>query len=79
MPPATATPPPGRRPGRPAAGLGGSAGQREQLLDAATELFAQHGVAATAIKTIAIHAGVTPALVHYYFRDREQLLDAVVD
>ncbi|MDF3837351.1 TetR/AcrR family transcriptional regulator, partial [Cupriavidus basilensis] len=48
-------------------------------LDAATALFAQHGVAATPIKTIAAHAGVTPALVHYYFRDRDQLLDAVVD
>ncbi|WP_043420253.1 TetR/AcrR family transcriptional regulator [Cupriavidus basilensis] len=79
MPPAADHPPPGRRPGRPAAGDGGSAGQREQLLDAATELFAQRGVAATPIKTIATHAGVTPALVHYYFRDRDQLLDAVVD
>lgn len=79
MPPATATPPASRRPGRPAAGDAASAGQREQLLDAATELFAQRGVAATPIKTIATHAGVTPALVHYYFRDRDQLLDAVVD
>ncbi|MGO4814849.1 TetR/AcrR family transcriptional regulator [Cupriavidus sp. 2MCAB6] len=79
MPPAADNPPASRRPGRPAAAKAGNAGQREQLLDAATELFAQRGVAATAIKTIATHAGVTPALVHYYFRDRDQLLDAVVD
>lgn len=64
-----------RRPGRPAA----TAGQRDQLLDAATLLFSQHGVAGTPIKAIAAAAGVTPALVHYYFRDRDQLLDAVVD
>lgn len=65
-----------RGPGRPAAG---NPGQRDQLLDAATELFARHGVAGTPIRAIAEHAGVTPALVHYYFRDRDQLLDAIVD
>ncbi|WP_373460804.1 TetR/AcrR family transcriptional regulator [Cupriavidus pinatubonensis] len=65
-----------RGPGRPSAG---NPGQRDQLLDAATELFARHGVAATSIRAIAEHAGVTPALVHYYFRDRDQLLDAIVE
>lgn len=79
MPAEAVNPRAGRRPGRPAAGNTGSAGQREQLLDAATELFSQRGVAATPIKAIATHAGVTPALVHYYFRDRDQLIDAVVD
>lgn len=67
-----------RRPGRPSA-TADKAGQREQLLDAATLLFSKHGVAGTPIKAIATEAGVTPALVHYYFRDRDQLLDAVVD
>ncbi|WP_059410437.1 TetR/AcrR family transcriptional regulator [Cupriavidus basilensis] len=78
-PPPARSPSPPRRPGRPAAGKAATAGQRGQLLDAATTLFARHGVAATPIRTIAAHAGVTPALVHYYFRDRDQLLDAVVD
>lgn len=84
-----------RRPGRPgrpvaAAGLRGSARlsadsggqapiQRERLLDAAIALFAERGVAATHFKAIAERAGVTPALVHYYFRDRDGLLDAVAD
>jgi AcrR family transcriptional regulator len=36
-------------------------------------------VAGTAVKAIATQAGVTPALVHYYFSDRELLLDAVVE
>ncbi|MCG5261541.1 TetR/AcrR family transcriptional regulator [Cupriavidus gilardii] len=51
--------------------------QRERLLDAAVSLFAEHGVAATQVKAIAARAGVTPALVHYYFGDRGRLLDAV--
>jgi AcrR family transcriptional regulator len=49
------------------------------LLTAATELFAAQGVAATTFATIAQRAGLTPAMLHYYFRDREQLLDAVVE
>lgn len=51
---------------------------RTQLLKAATELFAERGVAATTFSTIARRAGLTPAMVHYHFDDREQLLDAVV-
>ncbi|HXW74034.1 MAG TPA: helix-turn-helix domain-containing protein [Steroidobacteraceae bacterium] len=50
---------------------------RESLLDAAVELFAENGVAGTPIAAIAARAGVTPAMVHYYFRNRDQLLDAV--
>lgn len=65
-----------RRPGRPTA-QATDAGQRDRLIDAAVNLFASHGVAATSTKAIAAAAGVTPALVHYYFRDREALLDTV--
>ena len=67
-----------RRPGRPAAKTT-DADQRNRLIDAAVTLFARHGVAATSTKAIAAEAGVTPALVHYYFRDRDQLLDTVFD
>jgi TetR/AcrR family transcriptional regulator len=52
---------------------------RAQLLTAATELIAGHGVAATSFTTIAKRAGLTPAMVHYYFKSRDQLLDAVVE
>lgn len=65
------------RPGRPVANPDRDA--REMLLTAATELFAEHGVAATSFATIAKRAGLTPAMVHYYFEDRDQLLDAVVE
>ncbi len=52
---------------------------REQLLDAATTLFAERGVAATTVAQIAAHVGVTSAMVHYYFKTRDQLLDAIVE
>jgi AcrR family transcriptional regulator len=63
-------------PGRPRASIERDA--RELLLDSATELFATHGVAGTTLVMIAKRVGFTPAMVHYYFKNREQLLDAVV-
>ncbi|MGE8682345.1 MAG: TetR/AcrR family transcriptional regulator [Achromobacter marplatensis] len=51
---------------------------RAKLLDIATGLFALRGVAATTIAHIAQRAAVTPAMVHYYFKSRDQLIDAVV-
>jgi AcrR family transcriptional regulator len=64
------------RPGRPVANP--DRDTRTQLIDAATEAFAQQGVAATTLRTIADRAGLTPAMVHYHFKDRDQLIDAVV-
>jgi len=64
-----------RRPGRPRAD---EANQRERLLDAAVVCFAGDGIAATSLRTIALKAGVTPALVHYYFGSKEQLIEAFI-
>lgn len=69
-------PRPLRKIGRPARPPG--AHSRDTMLDVATALFASQGVAATTIAHIARHAGVTPAMVHYYFKNREQLIDVVV-
>ncbi|MEI6002928.1 TetR/AcrR family transcriptional regulator [Paraburkholderia bengalensis] len=52
---------------------------REHLLDTATRLFSERGIAATTVAQIAAGAGVTSALVHYYFTNRETLLDAIVE
>ncbi|MCG5076205.1 TetR/AcrR family transcriptional regulator [Paraburkholderia tagetis] len=52
---------------------------RERLLACATQLFAEQGIAATTMAQIAAAAGVTSAMVHYYFTNREKLLDAVVE
>ena len=51
---------------------------RAKLLDAAVRLFAEQGVAGTTAAEIARRAGVTSAMVHYYFKTKDQLLDAVV-
>src|SRR5919109_2356683 len=64
-----------RRPGRPRAD---EANQRERLLEAAVACSAADGVAATSLRGIALKAGVTPALVNYYFGSKEQLLDAFI-
>lgn len=63
---------PGRRPTADAIDL------RERLLDAALACFAAHGIGATSLRDIARRAGVTAALVHYYFGDKLQLQQAVV-
>ncbi len=63
---------PGRRPAADAIDL------RERLLDAALACFAARGIGATSLRDIARRAGVTPALVHYYFGDKQQLQQAVV-
>lgn len=63
-------------PGRPTA-----AGPelRPRLLDAALACYVRDGIAATSLRAIAREAGVTPALLHYYFGDAAQLREAVVE
>lgn len=68
---------PKRSPGRPPGSQDLAA--RERLIDAATSLFAERGVAASTFALIAQRAGLTPAMMHYYFTDRETLLDAVTE
>jgi AcrR family transcriptional regulator len=53
--------------------------QREQLLSIATDLFAQQGIQATRLRAIAERAGVTPALLNYYFGNKERLVEAMVE
>lgn len=67
---------PHRRPGRPARG---DAGLREHLVDAALATFAAEGIKASSLKSIAARAGVTPALVHYYFGGKDALQAAVIE
>ena len=48
-----------------------------QILDSAEELFAERGFHGVSLKDIAAHAGVHHTLVHYYFDDKNALVDAV--
>ncbi|MGH8082287.1 MAG: TetR/AcrR family transcriptional regulator [Lysobacter sp.] len=66
---------PKRAPGRPAAA--DNPDLRARLLDAAIACYARQGIAATSLRAIAAEAGVNPALLHYYFGDKEQLQEAV--
>jgi AcrR family transcriptional regulator len=49
-------------------------GRREQLLRSALEVIVARGYADTRIADVAEHAGISPALVIYYFKTRDQLL-----
>ena len=48
------------------------------ILEAARRQFVQNGYAATRTEEIAQEAGVTKAMVHYYFRTKEKLFDEIV-
>ncbi|MBD8871612.1 TetR/AcrR family transcriptional regulator [Rhodanobacter sp. DHB23] len=67
-----------RRPGRPSGAVSGQE-RRTHLLDTALKLFARHGIVETPLAAIARAAGVTPAMLHYYFQTRDQLLDVLIE
>ncbi|MBM7062289.1 TetR/AcrR family transcriptional regulator [Pseudomonas sp. UL073] len=69
-------PSPKRARGRPSAD---GSEPRERLLDTALALFARDGIRATSLRGIAQGAGVTPAMLNYYFGDKPRLLDALLD
>src|SRR6476620_9432691 len=46
---------------------------RERLIDAAGEVFAEHGFKGARVRDICARAGATVAAVNYYFRDKEGL------
>ena len=52
---------------------------RARLLDAATALYARVGIGATSLRAIAGEAGVTPAMLHYYFGDKDRVTQALVE
>lgn len=49
----------------------------EQILDAAEELFSQHGLYGVTLKDVAKSVGVHHTLLNYYFADKKALFDAV--
>jgi AcrR family transcriptional regulator len=60
----------GRRPG--------ASGTREAILDAARRAFTEHGYQRATIRGVAELAGVDPALVHHYFKNKQGLFVAAV-
>jgi AcrR family transcriptional regulator len=51
---------------------------RKRIIEAAVRVLARDGYAATSVKDIAAEAGVAPGLVHYYFKNKENLVVAAV-
>lgn len=52
-------------------------GTRERLLEAALEVFAEHGYEAATIREICSRAGANIAAVHYHFGDKRKLYEAI--
>lgn len=57
----------------------GSVDIRMKIMEAAVDLFACQGYAATPIREIADRVGVNPAMIHYYFGNKESLLHAALE
>jgi TetR/AcrR family transcriptional regulator len=53
-------------------------GARDALLDAASRLSAHRGFGEVSLRRIAEEAGVSPAMVHYYFGDKAGLHEAML-
>jgi AcrR family transcriptional regulator len=50
---------------------------KSRILDAADEIFVRRGIDGARMQEIADHAGVNKALLHYYFRSKADLAQAV--
>jgi AcrR family transcriptional regulator len=48
-----------------------------KILEAAKKVFILHGLEGTSMQQIADEAGINKSLLHYYFRTKEKLFDAV--
>jgi TetR/AcrR family transcriptional regulator len=52
---------------------------RQSILKSAEQLFAEKGYAAVSIKEIAEGVNVNPAMIHYYFGNKNKLLQQVLE
>jgi TetR/AcrR family transcriptional regulator len=66
-----------RRVGRPSNSSSRNALNR--VVDAACLNYAEHGIKGSSIQMIANDANVTSAMVHYYFKDKQDLHKAVLE
>jgi TetR/AcrR family transcriptional regulator len=51
----------------------------EKIFNAATDVFVDKGMDGARMQDIASHAGINKALLHYYFRTKDQLFNAVFE
>ena len=55
------------------------AARRDQILDAATRVFAQKGFSRATTREVAREAGVSEGTIYNYFEDKDALLMAILD
>lgn len=67
-----------RAPGRPKK-TKADPGQKRALLDMAEEMFAAKGYDGVSLRGLADAAGVTPAMIHYYFKNKDGLYAAMLE
>jgi AcrR family transcriptional regulator len=53
--------------------------RRQQILEAALDVFAEQGLEGATTKEIAVRAGVTPGLIYFYFPGKEELFFAAFE
>jgi TetR/AcrR family transcriptional regulator len=51
----------------------------EKIFDAATDIFIEKGMDGARMQDIADHAGINKALLHYYYRTKDHLFNAVFE
>jgi TetR/AcrR family transcriptional regulator len=51
----------------------------EKIFEAATDVFLEKGMDGARMQDIATHAGINKALLHYYYRTKDQLFNAVFE
>jgi TetR/AcrR family transcriptional regulator len=51
----------------------------EKIFEAATDVFTEKGMDGARMQDIANHAGINKALLHYYFRTKDKLFNAVFE
>lgn len=51
----------------------------EKIFEAATDVFIDKGMDGARMQDIASHAGINKALLHYYYRTKDQLFNAVFE
>jgi TetR/AcrR family transcriptional repressor of bet genes len=53
--------------------------RRAQIVSALQMVMARSGYAGATVAEVARHAGLAPGLIHYHFRDKREILVALVD
>lgn len=53
--------------------------RRQQIVDAARQLYEEQGLSATTVKDISERCGVARSLFYHYFRNKQEVTSAVID